>query len=123
MKPAPPPLAWTFLGALACRTVWPSDVGWQIAAGRWIAQHGPPTTDVLSYSARGLPWVELRWLWCALVATLWDGPGPWALSLVAVLLHVAAFALAWRARGARDDSPAHAAFLVAAALAASQRLV
>ncbi len=33
------------------------DVPWHIASGRWILEHGRfPTTDVFSYSHRGLPW-------------------------------------------------------------------
>ena len=40
------------------RTVTDFDLGWQMATGRWIAQHHQiPSTDVFSYTARGQPWI------------------------------------------------------------------
>ncbi|MDR3763152.1 MAG: hypothetical protein P4M01_03570 [Acidobacteriota bacterium] len=39
------------------RTVGDPDLGWQLATGRWIAQHHAiPFTDVLSYTAHGRQW-------------------------------------------------------------------
>ncbi len=40
------------------RTLMEYDLGWQMATGRWIAQHHQiPSTDVLSYTAQGHPWI------------------------------------------------------------------
>lgn len=40
------------------RTVSDFDIGWQLATGRWIAQHHTiPSTDVFSYTAAGQPWI------------------------------------------------------------------
>ena len=40
------------------RTVSDYDLGWQLATGRWVAQHGHVTSvDVFSYTASGQPWV------------------------------------------------------------------
>jgi tetratricopeptide (TPR) repeat protein len=40
------------------RTVTDPDTGWQLASGRYIVQHRSiPSTDVLSYTARGQPWI------------------------------------------------------------------
>ncbi len=40
------------------RTLTDYDLGWQMATGRWIAQHHQiPSTDVLSYTAQGHPWI------------------------------------------------------------------
>lgn len=40
------------------RTVADPDLGWQVATGRWIVQHHEiPSTDVLSYTAAGKPWI------------------------------------------------------------------
>jgi tetratricopeptide (TPR) repeat protein len=40
------------------RTVTDPDTGWQLASGRYIAEHhGVPSTDVLSYTAHGQPWI------------------------------------------------------------------
>lgn len=39
------------------------DVSWQVAAGKWILQHGRiPTTDPFSYTAFGHRWVAMEWL-------------------------------------------------------------
>lgn len=46
--------------ALVCglRTLTEYDLGWQLATGRWIAQHHQiPLTDVFSYTAQGQPWI------------------------------------------------------------------
>lgn len=45
--------------ALICglRTVSDTDIGWQLATGRWVAQHhSVASTDVFSYTAYGNPW-------------------------------------------------------------------
>jgi tetratricopeptide (TPR) repeat protein len=40
------------------RTTGDMDLGWQLATGRWIVQHHAiPSTDVLSYTARGKEWI------------------------------------------------------------------
>jgi tetratricopeptide (TPR) repeat protein len=40
------------------RTIADHDLGWQLATGRWIAQHDSiPSTDVLSFTAHGQPWI------------------------------------------------------------------
>ena len=40
------------------RTLTQYDLGWQLATGRWIAQHHQiPSTDVFSYTAQGRPWI------------------------------------------------------------------
>src|ERR1700676_1991748 len=34
------------------------DLGWQLASGRWVAQHRLIfSTDVFSYTAHGVPWI------------------------------------------------------------------
>lgn len=49
-------LAYALLAGL--RSVWQYDLGWQMATGRWIAQHRQiPSTDVFSYTAPGQPWI------------------------------------------------------------------
>ncbi len=40
------------------RTVADYDLGWQLATGRWIAQHHAiPSTDLFSYTVQGQPWI------------------------------------------------------------------
>jgi hypothetical protein len=49
-------LIYAFLAGL--RTVTDFDLGWQLATGRWAAQHHQvPSTDVFSYTAQGQPWI------------------------------------------------------------------
>ncbi len=49
-------LLYAFLAGL--RTAQDFDLGWQMATGRWVAQHHHvPSVDVLSYTAYGEPWI------------------------------------------------------------------
>jgi len=49
-------LAYAFVAAL--RTVADFDVGWLLATGRYlVTHHEVPRTDVLSYTAYGVPWI------------------------------------------------------------------
>ncbi|MGA3317387.1 MAG: hypothetical protein ABSC64_13225 [Candidatus Korobacteraceae bacterium] len=49
-------IIYAFLAGL--RTVSDFDLGWQLATGRWVAQHhNVPSTDVFSYTAQGEPWI------------------------------------------------------------------
>lgn len=51
-------LALLYALAAGLRTVGDFDLGWQLATGRWIVQHGRiPFTDVFSYTALGTPWI------------------------------------------------------------------
>src|SRR5271168_453852 len=52
-------LAAVIYGFLAgFRTLSEFDLGWQLATGRWIIEHGAiPSTDVFSYTAEGRPWI------------------------------------------------------------------
>lgn len=49
-------LVYAFLAGL--KTIAEFDLGWQLATGRWIVQHHQiPSTDGLSYTATGQPWI------------------------------------------------------------------
>jgi hypothetical protein len=49
-------LIYAFLAGL--RTLSDFDLGWQLATGRWLAQHHHiSSTDVFSYTAQGEPWI------------------------------------------------------------------
>jgi hypothetical protein len=49
-------LVYAFLASL--RTVSDPDAFWQLATGRWVAQHHHVfSTDVFSYTAQGQPWI------------------------------------------------------------------
>ena len=52
-------LAVLIYGLLAgVRTLTDFDLGWQLATGRWVAQHHQiPSVEVFSYTAQGRPWI------------------------------------------------------------------
>ena len=51
-------VALTYALLAGLRTVTDWDLGWQLATGRWVAQHHRiPSVDVLSYTAQGRPWI------------------------------------------------------------------
>jgi len=51
-------LALVYAFAAGLRTLGDFDLGWQLATGRWIVQHGRiPFTDVFSYTAAGTEWI------------------------------------------------------------------
>ncbi|HEY1731534.1 MAG TPA: tetratricopeptide repeat protein [Terriglobales bacterium] len=51
-------IALVYAAASGLRTVSDYDVGWQLASGRWMAQHHRIfSTDVFSYTAYGQPWI------------------------------------------------------------------
>ena len=51
-------IALIYAALAGLRTVFDPDLGWQMATGRWIAQHHHLfSTDVFSYTASGQPWV------------------------------------------------------------------
>lgn len=51
-------LALAYAALVNVRTVVDTDIGWQLATGRYILQHGQvPYRDVLSYTAQGKEWI------------------------------------------------------------------
>ncbi|HVO82434.1 MAG TPA: hypothetical protein VMT28_17020 [Terriglobales bacterium] len=51
-------VALVYASLAGLRTVTDFDVGWQLATGRWVAQHHQiPSADVFSYTAQGQPWI------------------------------------------------------------------
>src|SRR6266496_2054808 len=51
-------LACVYAALIALHTLTDFDLGWQLATGRWVVQHHViPSTDLLSYTAQGQPWI------------------------------------------------------------------
>ncbi|MHC4947354.1 MAG: tetratricopeptide repeat protein [Planctomycetota bacterium] len=82
--------------ALGIHQIVTYDVWWQIAAGRWVLEHGWPRTDPFSYGFPDRPWIELRWLWGVGAALLSRAAGLNALIAAKCLLLLATFAALWR---------------------------
>lgn len=84
----------------------PSDVWWQIATGRLIAQQGQlPTADVFTHTCAGHPWVVHEWAWELLMYRLYTGWGYAGLMALRIAVLVpAALLLTWVCfrRGGRE---------------------
>ena len=75
-----------------------TSIGWHLASGRWILEHGAvPRADPFSFTARGTPWVDHEWLFQTAAARLERAGGPgalvlarglWAALLAALLVRV-----------------------------------
>jgi hypothetical protein len=112
------------LSAAACfRRVWTTDFWWQYATGRIVAEHGWPRVDVLTYTAAGAPWIEMRWLYCLVQYELMQRVGPAALVVAKGLAFTGALALFALPLARRAGARATAAVAAAAILASSERLL
>ncbi len=70
------------------------DTWWHLASGRWIVRNfAIPRTDVLSFTVPGNEWVNLQWLYDALLYGLWTLGGADALVLSSAACFVGTFAL------------------------------
>jgi Flp pilus assembly protein TadD len=101
--------AWLAAGAVAAlflaasiQKIWGVDTWWQMAAGRYfVEQRTFPLNDVLSYSAAGNEWIEVRWVFCVLMHVLWSVGGAGALiGMQVVLMGVAWGVMVWGVRRA-----------------------
>lgn len=112
-----------FVASLSWHRIDVADFFWQVTAGRWIAAHGVPTRDVLTFGSVGEPWIEPRWLYCLGLAELLRSAGDASVTAIQTLVVLATFAItAWTAR-AWKFPVASAAVLGLGAVAASDRFV
>jgi hypothetical protein len=82
--------------ATALHNVISTDIWWQLATGRWVLDHGFPTTDPFSFAFPDRAWIELRWLYTVAARLLYDIGGFNVLILTKVLLLAAGLALLFR---------------------------
>jgi tetratricopeptide (TPR) repeat protein len=98
-----------------------TDLHWHLLAGARILDEGRvPRVDTFSYTSSGNRWVDLQWLFEALVAAAHRRAGWAALDLLKILLVVSAFALAALAGLRRQVPPDLVAALALPAVLASQ---
>lgn len=65
------------------------DIWWQLAAGRWMLEHGAIThTDMFSYTMAGHPWINVKWLYEVLIAGLEKLFGPECVLLLQSLVNI-----------------------------------
>lgn len=108
---------YVLLLVLGARLLNDPDTYWQVAVGRWIAEHGTvPTTDPFSFTMHGAHWIAFEWL-SELAYAAAFAVGGWA---GVVILAAAAIALAFGLLTRlllRDLAPTPALVFVLAALA------
>ncbi len=107
------PLA-TAVVLLAVRAVTTPEVWGDLAIGRTLVQVGLPRTDTTVLAGPDREWMDLRWLYHAVLYLAWDLGGPWAWVVLKGLATAAAIGLIVVAsRNARGASwPAALAALV-----------
>ncbi|MBS1779044.1 MAG: hypothetical protein JST70_06940 [Bacteroidetes bacterium] len=65
------------------------DIWWQLAAGKWMLEHGAIThTDMFSYTMAGHPWINVKWLYEVLIAGMEKLFGPECVLLLQSLMNV-----------------------------------
>lgn len=80
--------------AVTVQRIWSADFWWQLKNGQWIVQnHAVPRQEMFSFTARGAPIREMRWLYCAAIYVLWEHAGAWLLVLLQALAVLGTFAL------------------------------
>lgn len=81
------------------------DTWWHIRVGREILESGAvPRSDTWSIAGAGREWISQDWLSNVLMAALYDGGGPTAVSLTYGVMTLEAMWLMWNAVGIRDPS-------------------
>lgn len=87
--------------AVSVQRIWAGDFWGQLRTGQWILEHGAvPRVDEYSFTRAGVPVVEVRWLYCVVVALGWR-VGAWVLCVgQAVVLAGMWGMIVWPARRA-----------------------
>ncbi len=106
-------------GVFALRKLDDFDTWWHLAAGRWIAGHGIPSTDPLSETVRSHAWVNLQWGFDVGIYQLHALGGPALLCLAAAAGFSFAVWLTWRSV-ARSLGPIASALFMALVIVAAQ---
>jgi len=84
-----------------------SDLHWHLAAGRLIRTTGEvPGADPFSYTAYGLPWVDVQWLFQIGASLLFDAGGFRALTFAAAVAITGLFVFLYRRGGRIHAAPA-----------------
>lgn len=99
-------LAWS-LGARS------PDLGWHLAAGRWIVEQGlVPRTDPFSFMTEGLDWWNLNWLAQISFYRVYQGFGFTGLEALRLLLLTATLVFGWLNLRARRVAPVMGLFFL-----------
>src|SRR5262245_31248368 len=76
------------------------DSFWNLATGRWIAEHHAlPLTDPFAVASARIPWINGEWLYQLVLYAFWAAGGAIAACLSNMLLVAAIFTLGYVAAG------------------------
>ncbi len=101
-----------------------SDIWWHLRAGKYIVETRTiPQTDMFSYTAEGNRWIDLHWLFQALLYVTHDVLGPHGLSLLFLLVFSSVFGILWMAADPQKNPLPAALFFLLALLASSSRFL
>lgn len=73
------------------RTISSGSIFSHLSTGRWIAEHGVPRADAMSFTAAGASWISTTWLYDRLLAMFWGSGRAGLVTILHVLLVVGAF--------------------------------
>lgn len=80
--------------AISWRKIGDFDTWWHLASGRWIAaHHAIPSTDTLSHTVQGHPWINLQWGFDLALYALHAIGGPALISFAGAVAFAAAILL------------------------------
>lgn len=66
------------------------DIWWQLLTGRWMLENGEITrSDMFSYTMNGAKWVNVKWLYEVIIASIERGMGPEGVMLLQAAVNVA----------------------------------
>jgi Putative Zn-dependent protease, contains TPR repeats len=66
------------------------DIWWQLLTGRWMLENGEITrSDMFSFTMQGTKWVNVKWLYEVIIASLERGMGPEGVMLLQAVVNVA----------------------------------
>jgi Tfp pilus assembly protein PilF/stage V sporulation protein SpoVS len=66
------------------------DIWWQLLTGRWMLENGEITrSDMFSFTMEGTKWVNVKWLYEVIIASLERGMGPEGVMLLQAVVNVA----------------------------------
>jgi Flp pilus assembly protein TadD len=71
------------------------DIWWQLKTGAWVLANGFPSSDPFSYATPDRPWIEMRWLYCIAINSIFKTFGLNYLILIKVIVVLSAFCCLW----------------------------
>lgn len=75
--------------AIGIKQIREPDIWWQLLTGRWMLDNGEVTRqDMFSYTMEGTEWINVKWLYEILIATIEKGIGPHGVMLLQAVVNI-----------------------------------